>query len=185
MEQDNSFVHSTLDDGEDIYITDQWKRKYHFRMASFPAPTGLAFEAIEVKDDNSPGYQFNHLFDFDTDLEVAAQTFLKKIRKGLNQRHLKKKGSKWEIGARDILRGRIDWNEDFSDTDFDRVFVIDGKRITIEDFGRMLEAYEGWRFKFQIAAPMPPEEHTIKAPAILDLYSKVARWFKKYGYELK
>ena len=35
------------------------------------------------------------------------------------------------------------------------------------------------------AAPMPPEEHTINAPAILDLYSKVARWFKKYGYELK
>jgi hypothetical protein len=52
MEQDNSFVHSTLDDGEDIYITDQWKRKYHFKMASFTAPTGLAFEAIEVKDDN-------------------------------------------------------------------------------------------------------------------------------------
>ena len=35
------------------------------------------------------------------------------------------------------------------------------------------------------AAPMPPEEHTINAPAILDLYSNVARWFKKYGYELK
>ncbi len=158
MEQENSFVRSTQDDGEDIFITDQWKRKYHFRMASFPAPTGLAFEAIEVKDDNSPGYQFNHLFDFDTDLEVAAQTFLKKIRKGLNQRHMKKKGSKWEIGARDILRGRNDWNEDFSDTDFDRVFVIDGKRITIEDIGRMLEAYEGWRFKFQILDPYDDEK---------------------------
>lgn len=35
------------------------------------------------------------------------------------------------------------------------------------------------------AAPMPPEEHTIKAPSILDLYSKVTRWFKKYGYLLK
>lgn len=30
--------------------------------------------------------------------------------------------------------------------------------------------------------PMPPKDHTIKAPAILDLYSKVTRWFKKYGY---
>jgi hypothetical protein len=35
------------------------------------------------------------------------------------------------------------------------------------------------------AAPMPPEEHTINAPAILDLYSKVQRWFMKYGYVLK
>ncbi len=33
-------------------------------------------------------------------------------------------------------------------------------------------------------APMPPEEHAIKAPAILDLYLKVQRWFKKYGYNL-
>ena len=35
------------------------------------------------------------------------------------------------------------------------------------------------------AAPMPPKEHTIKAPAILDLCVKVIKWFKKYGYELK
>ncbi len=34
-------------------------------------------------------------------------------------------------------------------------------------------------------APMPPKEHTIKAPAILDLYSKATRWFKKYGYVIK
>jgi len=33
-------------------------------------------------------------------------------------------------------------------------------------------------------APMPPEEHIIKAPAILDLYSKLAKWFKKHGYVL-
>jgi hypothetical protein len=36
--------------------------------------------------------------------------------------------------------------------------VIDGKRITIEDFGRMLEAYEGWRFKFQILDPYDDEK---------------------------
>ena len=35
------------------------------------------------------------------------------------------------------------------------------------------------------AAPMLPEEHTIKAPAILDLCVKVIKWFKRYGYELK
>ena len=34
------------------------------------------------------------------------------------------------------------------------------------------------------AEPTPPKEHTIKAPAVLDLYTKVASWFKKYGYEL-
>ena len=35
------------------------------------------------------------------------------------------------------------------------------------------------------AAPMPPEKHTIKAESIIDLYFKMSRWFRKYGYELK
>jgi hypothetical protein len=34
-------------------------------------------------------------------------------------------------------------------------------------------------------APMPPEEHTIKAKDIIDLYLKLKRWLDKYGYELR
>ena len=37
---------------------------------------------------------------------------------------------------------------------------------------------------YPFAAPMPPEEHTLKAASISELCSKVAKWFKKYGYEL-
>lgn len=33
-------------------------------------------------------------------------------------------------------------------------------------------------------APMPPEQHIIKAKDIIDLYLKLRRWFGKYGYEL-
>ncbi len=36
----------------DLIIKDQWKRACHFKIASFPVPTGLASEAIEVKEDN-------------------------------------------------------------------------------------------------------------------------------------
>ena len=34
-------------------------------------------------------------------------------------------------------------------------------------------------------APMPPEQHVIKAKDIIDLYLKLTRWFGKYGYEIK
>jgi hypothetical protein len=51
-------------------------------MASFPVPTGMAFEAIEVREDNAPGYQFNSLSSFDADQAVAKQAFIKKIREG-------------------------------------------------------------------------------------------------------
>jgi len=32
---------------------------------------------------------------------------------------------------------------------------------------------------------MPPEEYSIKATSVLDLSVKLAKWFKKYGYELE
>jgi len=55
--------------------------------------------------------------------------------------------------------------------------------IRIKDSGKnpvqMILKFDGI---LPYAAPMPPEEHTISAPAILDLYSKVNRWFKKHGY---
>ncbi len=35
------------------------------------------------------------------------------------------------------------------------------------------------------AAPMPPHEHKIIAPSILELFIKVKKWFEKFDYELK
>lgn len=59
-------------------------------------------------------------------------------------------------------------------------------RIRVKDSGKnpveMILTFDGI---YPFVAPMPPEEHTIRAPAILDLCTKVIRWFRKYGYELK
>ncbi len=33
-------------------------------------------------------------------------------------------------------------------------------------------------------APMPPKDHIFRAASIMDLYLKILRWFKKYGYVL-
>jgi hypothetical protein len=32
---DGRYIHSTLDEGYDFDITDRYKRKYHFKIASF------------------------------------------------------------------------------------------------------------------------------------------------------
>ncbi len=104
----------------------------------------------EVKEDKSVGYMFNILSDFDTDPELAEERLIRKIKRGINRRHLKKQNGEWEIGGMNMLRGRIEWNDDFSDTEYARVFVIDGKRITMEEFGRMFEPWEGGHFQFKI-----------------------------------
>lgn len=149
----NITIHSTKDDGDDYFIYNRWKKKYHFKIARFLVPTGMAYEALEVKEDDSIGYEFNSLYSLDDDQDLAMEEFLKKIKKGLNQKHIKKRGSEWVINSKNMLRGKIDWSEDLQDTAFSKVFIIDGKRITIEDFVRMIDSYEGWRFEFKIKDP--------------------------------
>ena len=58
-------------------------------------------------------------------------------------------------------------------------------RIWIRDSGK---APVEMKLKFDgivpFVAPMPPEEHIVKASSIVELYSKVGKWFRKHGYEL-
>ncbi len=150
---DGVVIHSTLESGEDLLLKDRWKREYHFKLATFELPSGLIAEAIEVKKNILEGYHFKMMFDFYTDPEFAKEQLIKKIKRGINQRHLTKLSGKWRIGKKDILRGRILWNDDFKDTSNDRVFIIDGKRITLENFNTMLEEWEGWHFEFKILDP--------------------------------
>jgi len=154
LDDDNGVItHSTLDEGYDFHITDKRKKKYLFKIVSFMVPSGLLSEAREVTKDNSCGYTLQVLADFDIEPVFAENILKAKIKKGINQRHITRHRGIWEIREGEVLRGRIDWAEDKSDTEFNRCFVIDGKRITIEDFVRMLEPFEGFNFKFEIKDP--------------------------------
>ncbi|MDO9614663.1 MAG: hypothetical protein Q7J86_09075 [Bacteroidota bacterium] len=153
MDYDNNvFHHSTLDDGCDYFTTDKWRKKYHFRISSFPVPSGLLSEALEIVDENGKRepYSFTILSDYDEDEEYAELMLKAKIKKGINQRHLKNENGKLVIGNDQTLRGRIESTNGFSETQFDYYFVIDGKRITIEEFVDLMKSFEGWNFKFQI-----------------------------------
>ena len=143
MEENNCIIHSTLEEGYD----------FHFKILSFLVPSGLSSEAIEVTNDGSPGYIFSILSDFDTETEEAEERLKEKIKKGINKRHIKKKRDSWEISDKQKLVGRVEWNDDDSDTEYENIFVIDGKRITFETFATMLRTFEGWQFKMEIIDP--------------------------------
>ena len=76
-------IHSTLESGEDLLIKDQWKREYHFKLATFELPAGLIAEAIEIKKDLLQGYHFQMMFNFDTDPEIAKELLIKILKEGL------------------------------------------------------------------------------------------------------
>jgi hypothetical protein len=148
----NSITHSTLDEGYDFIITDKWKKKYHFKISTFAVPSGFVSEAIEVigdKKDNEPRI-IHVLSDFESDTEKSELLLKAKIIRNINQRHLKFENGILQIGDEQQLRGNISWNDNLTDTVFNHVFAIDGKRITIEDFVKMIECYSGWNFQFKI-----------------------------------
>lgn len=55
--------------------------------------------------------------------------------------------------------------------------------ITITDTGKNPVSI---KLKFDgippFVAPMPPEEHTISAPTVVELFRKLERWLRKHGY---
>ena len=58
--------------------------------------------------------------------------------------------------------------------------------IQIKDSGKlpviMKMKFNGFKPSF---APMPPDEHLFQAKNLIELFLKIDKWFKKYGYELK
>lgn len=148
--ENNSITHSTLEQGYDFYITDNWKKKYHFKISTFAVPSGLLSEAIEVTDSNTVLRTFRVLSEFKADIEKSELLLKAKIRKGINQKHLNIVEGEISIGDDQILRGAIGSTNNLSDTGFNTILEIDGKRITIEEFVKMLDVFGGFNFKFQI-----------------------------------
>jgi hypothetical protein len=153
-----SITHSTLDEGYDFFITDQWGIKHHFKISSFPVGTGLQTEAIEVVDHKNgrEPYIFNILSDFDSDKEFAELMMREKIKRGVNVRYIDMKDGNWEIGDKLELAGRIDPNSENVESDFDLGFVIDGQKITVEELMRMLGPYGGWNFRLKLNDDFDP-----------------------------
>jgi len=62
-------------------------------------------------------------------------------------------------------------------------FVHYASTITITDAGKSPVSI---KLKFEgilpFLAPPPPEEHTISAPSVVELFRKLERWLRKYGY---
>jgi len=144
-----TFTHSTLEEGYDFIITDKWKKERHFKVSSFPCPGGLLSEAIEVVNNkNDEPYIFSILSQFDTDIEYAELQLKAKIKRGIDKKYLKNLEGHLILGEDDELFGRIAWDSNADDGSM--VLVVDGKRLTKDEFWDLLNTYEGWQFRMKI-----------------------------------
>ena len=124
------------------------EHEFHFRLRLLG--DRVILETFELNEEGEPdGYAFAVLGEPEGDLFALMGQLVERMRRALSQRHLEIDKHHGGLHIRDFLaRGRITWDED----EDGRVplLVIDGQKISWEQFGRMLMTFEGWQFKLEI-----------------------------------
>ena len=138
-------------------------RAYRMRYHFWRCPTGVVAEAEEMageEDIKLDGYHFKVLGDHDTDLRQLLANLRKLTADGIARAQLADTSGRL-LMAGDELEGRLVWDDD-GDTGKPYAVVVDGRRLSWEDFGRALEPFEGWRFRIAMLdieqmAPAPAD----------------------------
>lgn len=119
-------------------------RAHRFLYRLWRAPTGVAAEAEE---EGSPGngYRGKVLGAPDANVGRLLERLRERLARQVGQLHLEPHPDQggWIAGGME-LRGRLEWAGEPSGP-YD--VVVDGRRFTWEEFGRVLEPFEGWDFR--------------------------------------
>lgn len=146
----NVLIHNTLEEGCDFFIKDKWKKNRHFKISTFPVPSGFLSEAVEVvRDETYEPYIFTILSPFDSDIENAELKLKARIKRGINKRYLKNGSWGYELEKNDEMAGRIECNSKNNELSL----IVDGKRLSMDQLQKILAPYEGFLFRLQIMDP--------------------------------
>ncbi len=122
-------------------FTDCAGQTRHFVISYFPASLGFGVQAKEEAKDRE-GFFFR---EFDaTSPYLALGRIRGRIEKALATRHIEQREPGDFRFTHRTLRGRISYSDD------QVAFVIDGHLLTLEQFGKMVETYEGFEFRMDI-----------------------------------
>jgi hypothetical protein len=120
--------------------------EFHFRTRLMGAH--VALEAFELLDEHPSGYRFQAIGDPEDDLMTLLGKLIEKMRRALSIKHIEDSELGLQIANHQIVRGLVEW-DDASDGRVP-LLLIDGRKITWEELGRMLMSYEGWQFKLEM-----------------------------------
>ncbi len=118
-------------------------RRHRFAYRLWRAPTGIVAEAEELGCAGGEGYQASVLGSHHTDTDALLARLRVRLGEQVARLDLEERPGGPPLMAGDELVGRLVWNEDDGPYDV----VVDGRRLSWEEFGRALEPFEGWRFR--------------------------------------
>jgi hypothetical protein len=88
--------------------------------------------------------------DADVDLLVARLREIAAAEIGKLQIEPNPHGEGWLL-VDDAVEGRLVWSDDYSEGEMPYKVVVDGRLLTWSELGSALGAYEGWRFRIELA----------------------------------
>lgn len=119
----------------------------------------LVLKAHEDTRDDVCAYEFSMVGEYEDGLFSLFSRLYERMINTLNTRHIYKdpETGQWLVqagdGGEDIIRGRIEPDTDMDDSIETPLIIIDGKKISWKEFGKMLMTFEGFNFKLQIYDP--------------------------------
>jgi hypothetical protein len=136
---------------EPVVLEDAVGNPHEFHFTTRHGGAHVAVEAFEIEDGHPGGYQFQVLCDPSAEPIAIFQQLFERMRRALSRRHIEegehgpqiaKSGQSW------IVRGNIEWD----DEEQGRVplLVVDGKRYSWDQLGRMLMSFEGFQVKLEV-----------------------------------
>jgi hypothetical protein len=131
-----------------IDLTDCDGKTHHFHFRTRLFGPGVALDALEIRDGQPDGYQFQVIGEPEGDLLALLARLIEKIRRALSVKHIREGELGVQIADHQVVRGRIEW--DAAEDGRVPIVVIDGREFTWDEFGRMVMSFEGWQFKLEI-----------------------------------
>ncbi|WP_300672568.1 hypothetical protein [Desulfoluna sp.] len=133
-----------------VTLADVEKNEHTFRFFTRLFGDKVSITAIEVREEEAEGYEFEIIDMAVCDLFSLFGQLIEKIKRGLAKRHLKPGGedAPYDLTDEAVIRGRITWDEK---TDGESpALIIDGKKMSWYELGQILASHEGAQFKMEI-----------------------------------
>jgi hypothetical protein len=117
-------------------------RRHRIIYRVWRSPSGIAVEASEG-DRSFEGYHVEVVGPHDADVAALVVRTKAAIRRRIMRQDLERSPSGNMIMAGTELRGRLVWQDD----GMPYGVVVDGRKMSWEEFGLAMEPYEGWEFR--------------------------------------